>query len=79
MSNIKMYGTPTCKDCVVAKQVFDELGTTYEFVNIVNNPEATEIAIQLNKGVRKIPVILFGDGSTLVEPSREELKAKMSS
>ena len=79
MSNIKMYGTPTCKDCVVAKQVFDELGTTYEFVNIVNNPEATELAIQLNNGVRKIPVILFGDGSILVEPSREELKSKMSS
>jgi glutaredoxin-related protein len=34
MSDITMYGTPTCKDCVIAKQVFNELGTEYEFINI---------------------------------------------
>ena len=42
MSNIKMYGTPTCRDCVIAKQVFQELGTDYEFINIEDSQEATE-------------------------------------
>ena len=79
MSNIKMYGTPTCKDCVIAKEVFKELGTDYEFINIENSQEATEKAIKLNNGVRRIPVILFEDGSILVEPTGEELKAKMLS
>ena len=61
MSKIKMYGTPTCKDCVIAKEVFQELGTDYEFINIADSQEATEIAIKLNNGVRRIPVILFAD------------------
>ena len=78
MSKIKMYGPPTCKDCVIAKEVFQELGTDYEFINIADSQEATEIAIKLNNGVRRIPVILFADNSILVEPTGEELKAKMS-
>ena len=79
MSNIKMYGTPTCRDCVIAKQVFQELGTDYEFINIEDNQEPTKKAIELNNGIRRIPVILFEDNSILVEPSGEELKSKMSS
>ena len=79
MSNIKMYGTPTCRDCVIAKQVFQELGTDYEFINIEDSHEATEKAIELNNGVRRIPVILFADNSILVEPTGEELKSKMLS
>ncbi len=79
MSDITMYGTPTCKDCVIAKQVFNELGTDYEFINIEEDQEATKRAIELNNGIRRIPVIQFADGSILVEPSYEELKTKMSS
>ena len=78
MSNITMYGTPTCKDCVIAKQVFKELETDYVFINIEDNPEATRAAIELNNGVRRIPVIQFADGSLLVEPSYQELKTKMA-
>ena len=76
---IKMYGTPTCKDCVIAKQVFQDLETNYEFIDISYSQEATEKAIELNNGVRRIPVILFDDNSILVEPTAEELKAKMAS
>ena len=79
MSNIKMYGTPTCRDCVIAKQVFQELGTEYEFINIENDEEATRKAIELNNGIRRIPVIIFEDNSILVEPSGEEQKSKMGS
>ena len=68
-----------CKDCVIAKEVFQELGTDYEFINIGTSQEATERAIELNNGVRRIPVILFEDNSILVEPTIEELKAKMTS
>ena len=79
MVKIKMYGTPTCKDCIIAKQVFQELGTDYEFINIVNDAEAAQKAINLNNGVRRIPVILFEDNSILVEPTGEELKTKIAS
>ena len=79
MPEIIMYGTPTCKDCIIAKRVFTELGTEYVFRNIAEDQEATEIAIELNNGIRRIPVIQFPDGSILVEPSYYELKTKMSS
>ena len=51
----------------------------YEFIDISYSQEATERAIELNNGVRRIPVILFDDNSILVEPTAEELKAKMAS
>ena len=42
-----MYGTPVCKDCVIAKQVFQELGTEYDFIDMTNDEEATKKAIEL--------------------------------
>ena len=45
---------------------------------IASNEEETKNAIELNNGVRRIPVILFADNSILVEPNSEELKAKMA-
>tara|TARA_Y100001970_G_scaffold227244_1_gene281118 strand:+ start:1116 stop:1355 length:240 start_codon:yes stop_codon:yes gene_type:complete len=79
MNQIKMYGTTTCKDCVIAKEVFKELKADYEFINMEDDQEATDKAIELNNGVRRIPVILFPDDSILVEPTAEELRAKMAS
>ena len=78
MTKIKMYGTPTCGDCVMAKQVFNEKDLAFDFINIANSEEDTKKAIELNNGVRRIPVIIFEDGSILVEPSRHELLIKIA-
>jgi len=77
MTQIKMYGTPTCGDCVVAKQVFNEKNIDFDFINISDSKEDTKKAIELNNGIRRIPVIVFEDGSILVEPSRDELLLKI--
>jgi len=78
MTQIKMYGTPTCGDCVVAKQVFSEKNIDFDFINISDSEEDTKKAIELNNGRRRIPVIVFEDGSILVEPSRDELLLKIA-
>ena len=78
MSKILMYGTPTCGDCVLAKQVFAEKNIDYDYIDISNDEEATQKAIELNNGMRRIPVIVFQDQSILVEPTREELLAKLA-
>ena len=78
MTQIKMYGTPTCGDCVVAKQVFSEKNIDFDFINISVSEEDTKKAIELNNGRRRIPVIVFEDGSILVEPSRDELLLKIA-
>ena len=72
-----MYGTPTWRDCVLAKQVFAEKNIDYDYIDISNDEEATKKAIELNNGMRRIPVIVFQDQSILVEPNREELIAKL--
>ena len=77
MSKILMSGTPTCGDCVLAKQVFAEKNIDYDYIDISNDDEATKKAIELNNGMRRIPVIVFQDQSILVEPNREELIAKL--
>ena len=74
-----MYGSPGCKDCVIAMQVFQELGTEYDFIDMTDDEEATKKAVELNNGFRRIPVIVFEDESILVEPTAEELRAKMVS
>tara|TARA_Y100001970_G_scaffold136233_1_gene167627 strand:- start:204 stop:440 length:237 start_codon:yes stop_codon:yes gene_type:complete len=78
MSKILMYGTPTCGDCVLAKQVFAENNVDYDYIDISNDEEATQKAIKLNNGIRRIPVIVFEDQSILVEPNREEILSKLS-
>ena len=77
MSKILMYGTPTCGDCVLAKQVFAENNVDYDYIDISNDEEATQKAIELNNGIRRIPVIVFEDQSILVEPNREQLLSKL--
>ena len=77
MSKILMYGTPTCGDCVLAKQVFAENNVDYDYIDISNDEEATQKAIKLNNGIRRIPVIIFEDQSILVEPNREEILSKL--
>jgi glutaredoxin len=77
MSKILMYGTPTCGDCVLAKQVFAENNVDYVEIDISNDEEATQKAIELNNGIRRIPVIVFEDQSILVEPNREEILSKL--
>ena len=77
MSKILMYGTPTCGDCVLAKQVFAENNVDYDEIDISNDEEATQKAIELNNGIRRIPVIIFEDQSILVEPNREEILSKL--
>tara|TARA_B100001996_G_scaffold71692_1_gene52606 strand:+ start:1221 stop:1457 length:237 start_codon:yes stop_codon:yes gene_type:complete len=78
MSKILMYGTPTCGDCVLAKQVFAENNVDYDYIDISNDEEATQKAIELNNGIRRIPVIIFEDQSILVEPNREQILSKLS-
>lgn len=78
MTKIKVYGTPTCGDCIVAKQVFNENNINFDFINIADSEEDTKKAIELNNGMRRVPVIVFEDGSILVEPSRHELLLKIS-
>jgi mycoredoxin len=74
---IIVYGTSWCPDCRRAQRVLDLNKVPYTYVNIEENEEAAELVVQINRGYRSVPTIVFPDGSVLVEPSNLELQKKL--
>lgn len=77
MSELTVYGTSWCSDCKRAKQLLGEQRVPYAFVDIDSDEAGLAYVQEVNQGKSIIPVILFRDGSTLVEPSNAELAAKL--
>jgi thioredoxin reductase (NADPH) len=76
-TNIKLYGTSWCSDCKRAKQFFGEQRVHYDFVDVDADADAMAYVENVNDGKQIIPVIVFEDGSTLVEPSNADLAEKL--
>src|SRR4051794_18184043 len=74
---IKLYGTNWCSDCKRAKQFFGEQRVHYDFVDVDADADGMAYVEEVNGGKQIIPVIVFDDGSTLVEPSNADLAAKL--
>jgi thioredoxin reductase (NADPH) len=74
---LTVYGTSWCSDCKRAKQLLGEQRVPYSFVDIDADEAGLAYVQEVNEGKSIIPVILFDDGSTLVEPSNAELAAKL--
>ena len=77
-TRIIMYSTLYCPDCMRAKAFFEANDIPYDRILIEGNEEATDFVLKINNGFRSVPTIVFPDGSVLVEPSWQELKAKTS-
>jgi predicted GNAT family acetyltransferase/glutaredoxin len=75
---ITMYGADWCGDCLRAKAWFAANDVAYSYVNLEEVPEAADIVLERNNGLKRIPVIVFPDDSHLTEPSNEALDAKMA-
>jgi mycoredoxin len=71
-----MYTTDYCSDCFRAKAFLDSHNIEYVQIRLEGNPQATEFVINVNKGNRSVPTIIFPDGSVLVEPGIQELREK---
>lgn len=78
-AQIVMYATEYCSDCTRAKKSFEANNIPYLRVSLEGNAEATAFVMKINHGYRSVPTIVFPDGSVLVEPDWETLKAKFSS
>ncbi len=76
---ITMYSADWCGDCVRSKRLLDELNITYTLIDIEADSKAADKVIEINGGMRSIPVIVFADGTHLTEPSDIALKAKLTS
>jgi mycoredoxin len=74
---IKIYGTSWCPDCARAKQVFNKLKVSFEWINIDQDKNSAAYVEKINRGFKSVPTIVFPDNSILVEPSNAELEKKI--
>jgi mycoredoxin len=77
MSKIVIYGAEWCGDCRRSKRFLDRNNVAYEYINIEEDAAATEKVIEINGGMKSIPVIIFEDGTHMTEPSDIDLQAKL--
>jgi mycoredoxin len=75
-NQVVIYTTEYCADCLRAKNFFEANQIPHLRVNLEGNAEATEFVMQVNRGNRSVPTIVFPDGSVLVEPGWDELRSK---
>ena len=70
---LRIYTTPSCGDCRMAKAVLDRAGVGYEEIDIEHDPNAVAAVLAITGGNATVPTIVMPDGRALVEPSRREL------
>ena len=74
---IEMYGADWCGDCRRSKALLDRLGVEYAYLQVDADDALRDRAIAI-AGRQSIPVIVFPDGSFLVEPSDPALAEKVA-
>jgi mycoredoxin len=79
MAEITMYGAEWCGDCRRSKRFLDGNNVSYNYIDVEADVSASEKVIEINGGMRSIPVIVFPDGTHLTEPSDNALKEKLES
>jgi mycoredoxin len=73
-----MYTTPWCGYCNRLKIVLKASGISYDEVDIEQDTAAAEFVGSVNGGNHTVPTVKFADGSTLTNPSVNEIKAKLA-
>jgi len=76
-SQITLYGSATCGDCRRSKRYLDSRNVQYNYIDVEADESASNKVIEINGGMRSIPVIIFPDGTHLTEPADKDLEAKL--
>ena len=76
-SRITMYGADWCGDCRRSKRYLDEHNVAYTYIDVEADLSAADKVVEINRGAKSIPVIVFDDGTHLTEPSDIALETKL--
>jgi thioredoxin reductase (NADPH) len=74
---VTVYGAYWCPDCRRSKKFLGEQFIPYRWVDVEQDLAAEAYVLERNNGKRIIPMIVFEDGSFLVEPTNAELAKKL--
>ncbi|AZS42697.1 glutaredoxin family protein [Microbacterium oleivorans] len=75
-TQITMFGAEWCRDCRRTKAQLDSLGVDYRYVDLEAEPEAADVAREIS-GRTNIPVVVYPDATHHVEPSNDDVAAKL--
>jgi mycoredoxin len=74
---IKVYGTSWCPDTARARQCLQRNNVQYNWCDIEKDKEGCAFVEKVNRGMRRVPTIVFTDGTIMVEPSTPEIEKKI--
>ena len=74
---LTMYTTPWCGYCRRLKSQLAREGIEITEVDIERDPASAEYVMTVNGGNQTVPTVLFGDGSTLTNPSVRAIKQRL--
>ncbi|MBE8520829.1 NrdH-redoxin [Amycolatopsis sp. H6(2020)] len=74
---LTVYGASWCPDVKRSRALLDREGVEYSYVDVEADAEAERRVRELQDGTRRIPTIVWEDGSFLVEPSDAELSGRL--
>lgn len=75
---IMMYGTAVCPSVPPVRGMLKRADAAFEYVDISKNKDAQALVKKINHGNASVPTLAFADGSTLTEPSLDQLKTKLA-
>jgi thioredoxin reductase (NADPH) len=78
MTEIIVYGTDWCPDCISTKRFLTAQQLPFRAIDVDSDSDADHMLRQLQDGARRIPTVAFPDGTFLVEPGHDQLADKLS-
>jgi mycoredoxin len=74
---LTVYGASWCPDVKRSRALLDREGVEYSYVDVEADADAEARVRSLQGGERRIPTIVWADGTFLVEPSDAELSERL--
>ena len=75
---LTVYGASWCPDVKRSRALLDREGVDYDYVDVEEDTAAEHHVRSLQNGERRIPTVVWSDGTHLVEPSDDELAARLA-
>ena len=76
-AELVVYGADWCPDVRRSRALLEAEGVAHRYVDVEADAAAAELVRRLQHGARRIPTIVWPDGSHLVEPGDDELRARL--
>jgi len=76
-AQVTIYTTTVCGPCVRLKRMLDDEQISYTEVNVEHDESAANWVMSINSGNQTVPTVKFADGSTLTDPTLQQVKERL--